>query len=50
LLDHVPLHPDGDLYAIIRDGVPDRPMPPFGDVLEEDEIWHLVNYLRAMTR
>ncbi|MBT97763.1 MAG: cytochrome C, partial [Dehalococcoidia bacterium] len=48
LLVHVPLHPDPDLFGIISDGVAGSAMVPFGDVLTEDEIWHLINYLQTL--
>ena len=43
---HVPLHSDTILYEFIRDGI-GVGMPAQGDLLSEDEMWHLVNYLRA---
>jgi len=43
---HVPLHSDTILYEFIRDGI-GVGMPAQGELLSEDEIWHLVNYLRA---
>jgi len=44
---HVPLHPDAELHQFVRNGV--RTMPSFGGSLEENEIWDIVNYLRALT-
>jgi len=43
---HVPLHSDTILYEFIRDGI-GVGMPAQSDLLSEDEMWHLVNYLRA---
>ncbi len=43
---HVPVHSDTILYEFIRDGV-GVGMPAQGELLSEDEMWHLVNYLRA---
>lgn len=45
---HVGVHPDGDLYWWITDGVGSE-MPGFGDELSEREIWHLVNYVRSLS-
>ncbi len=43
---HVALHTAGDLFWWITHGRP--PMPAFGDRLDADARWHLVNYLRAL--
>ena len=48
LVYHVPLHPDSDLFATIVEGKEGTAMPAFGDQLTEEQIWHLVNYLRAL--
>ena len=45
---HVPLHPDGDLFGFIEDGVPGTGMAPLGGVLTDDEIWHVINYIRTL--
>jgi copper transport protein len=42
------VHPDGQLYEWIANGYPGSPMPAFAEFLSEEEIWNLVNYLRAM--
>jgi len=47
LLVHVPLHSDTILFEFIRDGIGAAGMPGQDGVLTEDEMWHLVNYLRA---
>mgnify|MGYP003753970415 CR=1 FL=1 len=47
LIVHVPLHSDTILYEFIRDGIAASGMPGQDGVLSEDEMWHLVNYLRA---
>ena len=44
---HVPLHSDTILFEFIRDGIGQSGMPGQADNLSEDEMWHLVNYLRA---
>jgi len=43
---HVALHTAGDIFWWITHGRP--PMPAFGDRLDADARWHLVNYLRAL--
>ncbi|HEX6211148.1 MAG TPA: CopD family protein [Methylomirabilota bacterium] len=43
---HVALHTAGDIFWWITNGRP--PMPAFGDRLDPDARWHLINYLRAL--
>ena len=47
LFVHVPLHSDTILFEFIRDGIASAGMPGQADNLSENEMWHLVNYLRA---
>jgi copper transport protein len=47
LVVHVPLHPDGALFGFIQNGVPGTAMPAWGNKLTDEEIWHIVNYIRA---
>lgn len=47
LIIHVPIHSDTILYEFIRDGISAAGMPGQDGVFSEDEMWHLVNYLRA---
>ncbi len=44
---HVQENTDGALFYIISNGRPDTPMPPWDDVLDEDQRWHVVNFLRT---
>ncbi len=44
---HVPLHPDRDLFGFVHDGVPGTDMVPLGGLLTDEEIWHVVNYIRT---
>jgi copper transport protein len=44
---HVDIHPDGDLYWWIQDGI-DPAMPGFRGALSDNETWHLVNYIRHL--
>lgn len=49
---HVPLHPDGQLFTFISQGVPGTAMRAWatGDGgLTTDQIWHIVNFIRTLT-
>ena len=48
LIVHVPQHPDNVLFRFTQLGIPGSSMPPLGDTLTEEEIWHLINYLRSL--
>ena len=48
LVVHVPLHPEADLFGYIHDGIQGTGMAPLGDVLTDDEIWHVINYIRTL--
>jgi copper transport protein len=48
LVVHVPLHADHDLFQIIYDGVAGTAMAPFGGQMTEEEIWHMINYLKTL--
>ena len=48
LVVHVPLHPEADLFRFIRDGIPGTGMAPLGGQLTEEQIWHVVNYIRTL--
>ena len=45
---HVPLHPDGELYGFIEQGIADTAMPAFGETLTVFDIWNLVNFLQTL--
>jgi mono/diheme cytochrome c family protein len=48
---HVPLHPDGQLYNFISQGIPGSAMRAWAEgdgKLTSDQIWHLVNFLRTL--
>ncbi len=45
--DHVQVLSDGGLFAIIHNGVENTAMPAFGETLDEDDIWHVVNFIRT---
>ena len=44
---HVQENSDGALFYIISHGKPDTPMPAWDNVLDEDERWHVVSFLRT---
>ena len=46
---HLNIHPDGDLYYWIRNGIEGTVMPGFGERLSNEDTWHLVNYLRRLS-
>ena len=39
---------DGELFYVLRHGKGD--MPPEGDRAKDDDIWHLVNYIRSLAK
>lgn len=45
--DHVQVLTDGELFWVITHGVEDTGMPPWEDVLAEEERWHVVNFIRS---
>jgi len=44
---HARAHADSEFYGWIRDGKSGTAMPAFGDELDDDEIWDVINYIRA---
>ena len=49
LVLHFPQHSDGQHFAVISNGRPASGMPAWEGVLTEDDIWNVINYLRAET-
>jgi mono/diheme cytochrome c family protein len=47
LAEHVPLHPDSELFRFISEGIPGTAMPSFSDTLTDEEIWHVINYIKT---
>jgi mono/diheme cytochrome c family protein len=39
---------DGDVFTVIKRGLPPTMMPGFGGQLSDDDIWRLVNYLSTL--
>ena len=48
LIIHVPLHPDRAIFEFISEGVPGTSMAPQRDTLSNEDIWHIVNYIRTL--
>lgn len=46
---HVGLHPDGQLFDWISNGIPRTSMPPWKDKLSVQQRWDLINYLRTLS-
>lgn len=44
---HLDVHTDGDLYWWIENGI-SPVMPGFGNQLDDEEMWHIVNYIRSL--
>ena len=44
---HVPLHGDADIFRFIANGIDGTSMVGLADNLTDDEIWHVINYIRA---
>ena len=40
---------DGEIFLVIRDGVT-ADMQPYGNRISDEDIWHLVNYLKTLAR
>jgi mono/diheme cytochrome c family protein len=39
---------DGEIFLVIRDGVKDTGMKPFGSKMTAHQMWDVVNYLRSI--
>lgn len=47
---HTSLHTAGDLFWWISHGMPEGPMPGFAAVLDEEQRWDTVNFLRVFSQ
>ena len=47
---HTARHTAGDFFHWLSYGIPDTGMPSFGDKLDEEDRWDVVNFLHAMSR
>ena len=48
LIVHVPLHPDGILFDFIHDGIAGTAMIGLADRYTDEEIWHVINYIKTL--
>ena len=48
LIVHVPLHSDRALFDFIRDGIEGTAMVGLGDRYTDEQIWHVVNYIKIL--
>lgn len=48
--DHVQELSDGALFYIITNGRPDTPMPAWEDLLDAEQRWNIVNFLRTLPK
>jgi mono/diheme cytochrome c family protein len=39
---------DGEIFTVIKRGLPPSMMPGFGGTLSDDDVWRIVNYLRTL--
>ncbi len=46
---HTATHSDGDLFYWIQNGITGSAMPAYGETYTDEEIWHLVNYVRRLS-
>jgi hypothetical protein len=44
---HVPLHFDQAMFNFIKNGITGTSMGPLGDKLTDEEIWHVINYIKT---
>lgn len=40
---------DGDIFAVIKRGLPPTMMPGFDGQISDDDMWRIVNYLRTLS-
>lgn len=48
LIVHVPLHPDRILFDFISDGISGTAMVGLADRYTDEEIWHVINYIKTL--
>ena len=42
---------DGEIFTSVKEGIgPDFNMTPFKDMLKDEEIWNVVNYVRSLAK
>ena len=47
---HMGLHPEGETFLQISQGIPGTAMPAFEGRLTEEERWHVLNYIRTFAK
>ncbi len=47
LIVHVPLHFESAIFGFVENGISGTGMAPLGDVLTDEEIWHVINYIKT---
>ena len=48
LIVHVPLHPDRILFDFIHDGIAGTAMVGLAGRYTDEEIWHVINYIKTL--
>ena len=48
LIIHVPLHPDRVLFEFIHDGIAGTAMVGLAGRYTDEEIWHVINYIKTL--
>ena len=43
---HVPLHGDADIFGFVSNGIEGTSMVGLSENLTDDEIWHVINFIR----
>lgn len=46
---HTALHTAGDIFSWLTHGKPNSPMPGFADVMNEEQRWDVINFVRAFS-
>lgn len=46
---HTDAHPDGDVFFWIQNGIAASAMPAFKTTLSDEDVWHVVNYVRRLS-
>jgi mono/diheme cytochrome c family protein len=41
---------DGEIFYVIKNGVPDLTMEPWGNRIKDDDIWNVVNFVRSLAK
>ena len=40
---------DGEIFTVVKGGLPPTMMPGFGGAFSDDDLWNVVNYLRTLS-